>query len=116
MNREIKFRAYIPKGWKGMIGDCWVVPTWISGNGEYVGLIGTTIEVAKSSVKIVEYTGLLDKAGKEIYEGDICTDVKKEIRVVKYSAGEWSWSYYEYPEDDWTVIGNIYENPELIKE
>ena len=82
-----------------------------------------------NDVELMQYTGLKDKNGKEIYEGDIVKlRANHGIGVVKYS-DEWGafvvgyikprqlavlgMNYYK---EDIEILGNIYENPELIKE
>ncbi len=81
---------------------------------------------------VSQFTGLLDNKGKEIYEADIlrwCNwvidspEAKDENRyrnrVVNWGIGKWIldddkyWSLGIYSNIE--IIGNIYENPELIK-
>ena len=83
-----------------------------------------------------EFTGLHDKNGKEIYEGDILRDTDSEIYYVDFIRGCFylKTKYISFPHLGWTewlpmceidrlanpvdfeIIGNIYDNPELLKE
>src|SRR5574343_1649302 len=66
-----------------------------------------------------EYTGLHDKNGKEIYEGDVVyIDLyKKYADVCQIMDGRFLIRDYgavcEWSSNDIEIIGNIYENPEL---
>ena len=75
----------------------------------------------KENIVFSQFIGLYDKNGKEIYEGDI---IKTETFVGKvlFSASHHSyilrWVEYDgfIPQDeDLEIIGNVYENPELLE-
>lgn len=72
----------------------------------------------KSSV-LMQYTGLKDKNGKEIYEGDILRGPKKFRAEVIFEDGAFTVRknllYFQRKPMDLEVIGNIYENPELLE-
>lgn len=76
---------------------------------------------------LMQYTGLHDKNGKEIYEGDIvkCSFYPDFIFEIKFT--ELCWYMRKIPTsehinlsdvlyEDLEVIGNIYDNPELLEE
>lgn len=75
------------------------------------------------NIKLQQYTGLKDKNGVEIYEGDIVEDNANRYKVIYHMDGFYLHSTYS-PDDMLLqlrhsnglneVIGNIYENPELI--
>lgn len=63
---------------------------------------------------LMESTTLKDKTGVEIYEGDILMSDTKMPCVVKWNGNGYSAGMFELYPEDYKIIGNIYENPELL--
>lgn len=134
--RELKIRAW-HKPYKQM---CQVESLRFDGNGVYTAVL---IEepfydrrlVEADDLIIEQFTGLKDKNGKDIYEGDICSFTSKtgkHVGVVEWTDNLAGFGLrmvknnflYTFSEldtmgvnlDTLEVIGNIHENPELVEE
>lgn len=126
MNREIKFRAW-HKDLKKMfkIGQITLEKgTWNFEPNDR-DFIGMSIPFQPSFV-LMQYTGLHDKNGKEIYEGDIVGDNKIKW-IVKWNKNRMGFSLYPTTEQlydempinvesklGFKILGNIYDNSELL--
>ena len=106
--RKIAFRAWEPTHQR--MFDCSIVN---SGEG-YENWSDFEDGCPKSDI-LMQYTGLKDKNGKEIYEGDIVISNghKTDVRFYQgmFNIGMNS-PLYKYEVE---VVGNIYENPEMLK-
>jgi uncharacterized phage protein (TIGR01671 family) len=158
MKREIKFRVWNKEK------KCWYEPIYEAYKGNlfdlHLGLSGDINErafdehgherlthesVFPDRYELMQYTGLKDKNGKEIYEGDILKDELchfKEDMIREIAWDDYNCQYalrrkhitehsdFEPRKDGYVysimphktdfeigmeVIGNIYENPELLK-
>ena len=138
MGREIKFRA-----WDNELESFNMntdINLYTEFNKDLVYVVGG---VAMSGIVFEQFTGLKDKNGKEIYEGDILNDKSDDewIGVVEFEEGRFGIATYGikgqtmeygfdenaggfgkvefegmdyYNIDELEVIGNIHENKELL--
>lgn len=82
--------------------------------------------LAHDDIFLKQFTGLQDKGGVDIYEGDIVEEMRLlhdgpcfKNTVVKYAAPSFragELSLCNYAGIEWEVIGNIHQNPELIED
>lgn len=125
--REIKFRAFL-KNW-GQIVEVRAI-NFEQGIVRHEDVDWDMVrnkempvkkETLLSNCKLMQYTGLKDKNGLEIYEGDICKFKDVWPVIVSFKTGNFVIGKYEdlllsQCHKDITVIGNIYQNPELLEE
>jgi uncharacterized phage protein (TIGR01671 family) len=152
MNREIKFRAWFNEMqapqmiyphlddfiyWDGLVAaqlDICVYKnmeiSYIPVNGtrypDQLGELSDTLWDAPNST-LMQFTGMKDRAGNDVYEGDIISHQRESYKpyVVEYNerTGSFTASGYGINTNvgqcvsmcSLTVVGNIFENPELLK-
>ena len=149
MKREIKFRAWSRTGEWDEFGERRVFEMIDSDSlcpNEFEPFKDSLMDI-NDEYYVMQFTGLKDKNGKEIYEGDILHSNKSDIYLygnnspVDFESGAFCvtilydqiqeplWGFdrvykpTDYPNntekyewiEEFEVIGNIYENPELLK-
>lgn len=142
MSREILFRG------KGLETGKWLYGSFIkTPNHAHISTSGEAFPAKVEPKTISQYTGLTDKNGTKIFEGDIlqgdeypycsdgdynyyaevvwfddgccgfglCTHKNPKSAVRGISDGNCEW-FEDFDSNNWSVVGNIYDNPELIEE
>ena len=117
--RELKFRVwnedknkFMPSGFIGI------------SDGKFIDLKNGSVHFDSDDKIVEQFTGLRDKNGKEIFEGDITRDSDEDIAKVVWDndhAAEFNFILSNgfdnigFDGDDVEIIGNIHENGDLLK-
>ena len=126
--REILFRGKVKNTNEWQYGD---LRHWTKKSvGIHHQELHTTLRVIPETVG--QYTGLTDKNGKRIFEGDIIDTPDRLIKVVWFERNaQFDLNFIKHAHDkkiinfkgiemrdlkEYEVIGNIHDNPELLKE
>lgn len=122
--REIKFRAWDKNSSKIYPVEQWSKKSWVAIPVQVTEDDWELEQRKMEDVVIMQFTSLLDKNGKEIYEGDVVkcrTELDFINKEIVFENGMFAVLSGEYVIEipklmDIEVIGNIYEHPELLNQ
>ena len=125
--REIKFRAFLKAD--GRIYEVLSVDFLNKEATLWDKETAVNFEAGFDEIELMQYIGMEDENGREIYEGDIIEFLENEsgetwtakivFENLAFKALDVEDKCYEYDFDDLTdieILGNIYENPEILKD
>lgn len=144
MEDRYLYKAKTTQKRKGEFNSVWVTGNLIVSNGKYyIHPVGNVVNVKGEIGRIIvmhevipdticRCTGLKDRNSKLIWENDICDRKEEYPEIVKYNNGDWTldYSYSKGKESGYCycnlgfyalerkyveVIGNIFDNPELLE-
>jgi len=124
-NSRFKFRA-----WDKERKKFFTSPKWVEFQIDLYGVLSAKNFLpphlkGEQQLTIMQYTGIKDSKGVEIFEGDVIEDTDYEgIKItgsIVYILGAFYIDWNTYPHSllgigTPTIVGNIYENKELLKE
>lgn len=128
--REILFRG---KDYSGVMNYSWLFGSLDMSENEKPRIIfldryGNKCRARVEMESVGQYTGLTDKNGKKIFEGDIVERFwfgRKHIYQIDYDNGIASFigkdvcglkfTSFDYDACEFEIIGNIHDNPELLE-
>lgn len=128
MERIIKFRAWNPDNGYMEYEPIALWSDYTFSNGKLVTVHGPDGEewTEPSHHSLMQFIGLHSQNGEEVYEGDVVKNERGEVGQIVFNNGSFVSQYL--PPHNWdvmepcdglldrqTVIGNIYENPELME-
>lgn len=142
--REIKFRAFIKKYNEIQKVTCidfvgtssqpngWIAIPWDDGYNYDPETCDRDCVFDLKDVELMQFTGLLDKNGNEIYEGNIVREENINAIWEVYYDEEEAWFWLRKPDEvlgQWNcgedpayphweeseIVGNIYKNPDLLR-